>query len=143
MANNEFADSDVGERRQQSFASDPATVRHARRFVSESLRLNSATDATCDTFALITSELITNFVEHGDGSAVEVSIISSPTGWELNVIGASSITIDNPVLHPDSWTIAAGGQSTGRGLGIVRSLCDDITVSTVDSSIRIRCRQTR
>ncbi len=48
----------------QLFESDPRTVQRARRFVIETLRLNDATEASCEAFALIASELITNFVEH-------------------------------------------------------------------------------
>lgn len=127
----------------QLFESDPRSVRRARRFVIETLRLNDATEASCEAFALIASELITNFVEHGVGSPIDVSIGATSTRLDLSVAGASNVTPNNPVLHPELWAIAPPGEITGRGLGIVRALCDDLTVTTSDKSLEVHCRMPR
>lgn len=127
----------------QLFESDPRSTQRARRFVIETLRFNDATEATCDAFALIASELITNFVEHGAGSPIDVSIGATPTLLELSVAGASNVMPNNPVLHPELWAIAPPGQFTGRGLGIVRALCDDLTVTTAAKSLEVHCRLPR
>ena len=125
---------------QQSFESESASVGRARQFVTEALRLDRAGDEVCDTFALVTSELITNFIEHGAGSPIDVGVGCTPTAWELTVAGAANAAPTNPVLDPIKWSIAPAEQSTGRGLGIVQALCDDLTVTASDRMLDIHCR---
>ncbi len=128
---------------QQSFEPESGSVRRARQFVTEALRLDRASDEVCDTFALVTSELITNFIEHGTGSPIDVTVAATPTAWELTVAGVSNAAPSNPVFDPAKWSIAPPEQSTGRGLGIVQALCDDLTVTASDRMLDIHCRLLR
>ena len=133
----------VNERRHRLFESNPTNVQLARRFIVSTLQSDGATDATRDAFALIVSELFTNFVEHGDGSVLEVSVVASNERWEIEVSGGASCAPGDPFLHPATWAITPGDHVNGRGLGIVRSLSDDITVITSDGVISVRCRRPR
>lgn len=124
----------------QSFKPESGSIRRARQFVTEALRLDRASDEVCDTFALVTSELITNFIEHGSGSPIDVTVAATPIAWEVTVAGTSNATPDNPILDPTRWSIAPAEQPTGRGLGIVHALCDDLTVTASDRMLGIHCR---
>jgi anti-sigma regulatory factor (Ser/Thr protein kinase) len=131
------------DREQQSFAAVPGSARLARRFVSETLRLHGATDDLISDYCLVVSELATNVIEHGDGSTMVIFVdIADPAWWELEVAGGAT----NPgsqLLEPETWTVAGADEVSGRGLGIVRHLMDDIATELSDGRVSIRCRRRR
>lgn len=131
------------DREQQSFDAIPSSARLARRFVSETLRLYGATDELISDYSLVVSELATNIIEHGDGSTMVVFLdIADPGWWELEVAGGAT----NPgsqLLRPETWTVAGSYEASGRGLGIVRHLMDDIATSFSGGRVSIRCRRRR
>ena len=115
----------------------------ARRFVSDTLREHGASNAAIGDFALAVSELATNIIEHGDGSSLTIYVdISDSTCWELEVVGGSCPP-ESRVLRPDTWAVAAADEKSGRGLGIVRHLMDEISAESTDNEVSIRCRQKR
>jgi anti-sigma regulatory factor (Ser/Thr protein kinase) len=75
---------------------------------------------------LIVSELVTNAVEHGNGDHVVLALRCDDDAVALTV---ESIGPSPNVREAMHWKVAPAGQSTGRGLGIVRSLADRIEVS--------------
>jgi anti-sigma regulatory factor (Ser/Thr protein kinase) len=101
-------------------------VAAARRFVSDRLNGVSADRRIVDDLRLAASELVTNAVEHGDHGRVVVELGVNPDLVSLSVTSRSPHDRVGPV---SDWAVADAGQITGRGLGIVRTLADDVSVS--------------
>lgn len=100
-----------------------AHVAHARRFVRRSVE--HADPSVVDDLQLIVSELFTNAVEHGAADAVDVVVTQRPD--------RVSVTVDSrgptPGVGPATdWRVADAEALSGRGLGIVRQLADDLMV---------------
>ncbi len=93
-------------------------------------------------FELIVSELVANAVEHGDGGDVAVHVDVADAAWLVLTI-RSGISRRMPPLDPASWTVAAASQPSGRGLGIVRELAQEIDVVRDGDSLVITCRRRR
>ena len=128
------------DREQQSFAAIPASARAARQFVVTTLRRHEAPPKVISDYALVVSELVTNIIEHGDGGNVLIALdVADPDWWEMEVVGGSA-TSPSTLLHPDSWTVATADKASGRGLGIVRYLMDDIVTRTDAGQISVLCR---
>ena len=124
------------------FEAVPSTARAARRFVADILRSRGATNEDIDDFALVTSELVSNIIEHGDGSTLSLAVGGAPGVWELSVVGGQC-SADSLVLQPEKWSVARGADTSGRGLGIVRQLMDEISVHTSAGTISVNCRRRR
>jgi anti-sigma regulatory factor (Ser/Thr protein kinase) len=128
------------DREQQSFAAIPASARASRQFVTSTLRRHDAPPKVISDYALVVSELVTNIIEHGDGSSVVISLdVADPGWWEVEVVGGSA-NLPSTLLQPDTWTVASADEASGRGLGIVRHLMDDIITRTSDDQVSVRCR---
>jgi anti-sigma regulatory factor (Ser/Thr protein kinase) len=131
------------DREQQAFDAVPASAGAARRFVTEILRLNGASDGAVADFALVVSELTTNIIEHGDGSSLIIFVdVSDPASWELEVVGGQCLA-ESRVLRPETWAVAGADDPSGRGLGIVRHLMDEVSAESQDDQVSIRCRKNR
>ena len=120
-----------GRRRLMScrFGAAPQAAAQARCATRSFLHRRLDEDAMDDVL-LATTELITNAVKYGDGGPVWLHVLLAPD--EL------SLTVSN---GGDRWAVpATGGGSVvlaadtahlpegGRGLGIVRELCEDVAV---------------
>jgi anti-sigma regulatory factor (Ser/Thr protein kinase) len=141
-----FADMNIPaiNREQQVFEAVPSSARRARRFVGEILRRFDASDDAIVDFELVVSELVTNFIEHGDGSPVYVLVdVNDLHCWELDVVGGAVVDGSSSVCAPLGWTIAAAEVASGRGLGIVRMLMDDVSATAIDGRLSVRCRRQR
>ena len=91
---------------------------------------------------MIVSELATNVLQHGQDPAMRIGVdLSDPLWWEVAVIGGGPLP--SALVDPDRWTVAAAGRRSGRGLGIVRRLSDEVIVGSVDDALSIRCRRRR
>ena len=127
----------------RTFASLPASCRAARVFVGDFLRTQGASDALIKDYQLVVSELAANVVEHGAGSELTVVLdVSDPLWWDLKVTDGPAFS-RSQVLRPHAWIVAHPRQVSGRGLGIVRHLMDDIAVTDTDGHITVRCRRRR
>ncbi len=126
----------------RSYPSAPPSARAARDFVVGELRRATATDRVVADFELIVSELVTNSVQYGSGAEIMVGVDTVAVGW-YTVSISSGVDGALPPLDPASWTVAAAEQRSGRGLGIVRSLADDLTVAVNDGRLVIVCRRRR
>jgi len=105
----------------------------ARRFVRGQLAGLVADDVT-DDLQLLTSELVTNAIEHG--AVAPISITVSFTAERASVTVASRGP--SPTVGPaDTWHVADVEEITGRGLGIVRALADDIDMSKTQHQLTI------
>lgn len=129
----------------QSFDAVATSARLARQFAAELLTRHGApADVTRD-FTLVVSELVTNFVEHSNGARVEVSLdLSDRRWWQVEVSGGSGAA-SKQLPAPETWTLAAAGLISGRGLGIVRQLMDHVVVDVdiPQGRVSVRCRRRR
>ncbi len=130
------------DRRAEVFASVPASARAARAFVSKWLQHFGAADDVVGTFQLAVSELVTNVIEHANAVDFSVSVDAvDPDWWQVKVSCGSSLLILS--ADPLTWSVAPPHLPSGRGLGIVRQLIDEIAVNDHDGSVSIRCRVRR
>jgi anti-sigma regulatory factor (Ser/Thr protein kinase) len=131
------------DREQHVFEAVPRSAHAGRQFVTDTLREHGATDKVIGDYALAVSELVTNIVEHGDGSNLTILLdVADPDWWEVEVVGGAPNAPDH-LLHPDTWAVAEANESSGRGLGIVRHLMDEIVSDTAAGQVSIRCRRRR
>jgi anti-sigma regulatory factor (Ser/Thr protein kinase) len=131
------------DREQRTFDAVPTSAAAARTFVSETLRENGAPNGIIADFALAVSELATNIIEHGDDSSLTIYVdVSDSSYWELGVVGGRCPP-ESRVLRPETWAVAASGDPSGRGLGIVRHLMDEISAESTDNEVSICCRRKR
>ena len=131
------------DRVQQTLAAVPTSALAARQFVRNTLLFHGATKSVITDYALVVSELATNIIEHGDGSDLIIFLdVADPEWWGMEVVGGATSAANRVlVLEPASWTVSAADEPSGRGLGIVRHLVDDIVTDTTDGQISIRCRR--
>jgi anti-sigma regulatory factor (Ser/Thr protein kinase) len=114
-----------------------AGVRHA---VVEHLASRGVPTSVIDDLELLASELVTNAIIHpppAAGRAVQVQIAVSDV-VDVVVANHGSAASIPPV---DGWTPAPPSAVSGRGLGIVRRLCDDVTVEQSANRAVITCRR--
>ena len=124
----------------RSFPSVPPSTHAAREFVVGELRRASASDRTVANFELIVSELVTNSVQYGNGAEIVVGVDAVTDGW-YTVSISSGVDGVLPPLDPTAWKVADAEMRNGRGLGIVRSLADDLSVALSDGRLVIVCRR--
>lgn len=133
----------AADREHQIFDSVPASARAARKFVGEILRQRHVPNSVVVDFRLVASELVSNVIEHGDGMGLTVfGEFSDEHWWEIGVV-AGTTPSSSKLKQPNGWTIAGNEDRTGRGLGIVRQLMDDVITHTSDGQISVRCRRRR
>jgi hypothetical protein len=128
-----------GRRRSRQFRRLAPDVRSARAFASDALRDLGATDDEIETFGLAVSELGSNVVMHARRSGWTVGIEANGDWYVMDVSGGTA-EADNVIFHPERWMIADSTEPTGRGLGIVRGLMDDVTVDVWRGNVRVVCR---
>jgi anti-sigma regulatory factor (Ser/Thr protein kinase) len=96
----------------------PESVRIARFHVRAALAFHGL-EQLADEAAVITSELVTNAVQHAccDAAATIGVTVTRPRDSEVVIVAVSDSSPHAPVMH-----IAAPGSERGRGLQIVESL---------------------
>jgi anti-sigma regulatory factor (Ser/Thr protein kinase) len=131
------------DREQQTLEAVPASARAARQFVAETLRTHGASVQVIKDYVLVVSELATNIIEHGDGSSLVIYLdVADPRWWDIEVVGGAS-SPPAQLLEPETWTVASADDASGRGLGIVRHLMDEIATGSHAGQVSIRCRRRR
>lgn len=131
------------DREHQPFEAVPESARAARKFVGEILRQRLAPNSVVVDFRLVASELVSNVIEHGDGMGLTVfGDFSDEQWWEIGVVAGTTLS-SSKLKQPNEWTVAGSEDRTGRGLGIVRQLMDDVITDTSDGLITVRCRRSR
>lgn len=114
-----------------------ANVGTARRFVRNELFGRIPEPAVAD-LMLIASELVTNAFEHGTSDPVRITVRSNTD--EASVAVTSGGNAERvPAL--DNWTTAEADRLSGRGLGIVRNIADDIDVDRSGDTVTITVRR--
>lgn len=83
---------------------------------------------------LVTSELVTNALEHGAGPPVDVDVAAAATGITIAVASRSA---DLPVPSTEPAPVT---QLRGRGLQIVSALSDHVLVTGADGHLAVVVR---
>jgi anti-sigma regulatory factor (Ser/Thr protein kinase) len=130
-----IADDDVSGRELSKILSvDYGNVAVARRIVRSLLEEVGVANEVVDDMVLVTSELVTNAFEHGSSDSVELAVTTSAQDVYVAV---SSVGIADQLASPEAWSVAEPLALTGRGLGIVRLLADEVRVAVQGPSICI------
>lgn len=123
----------------RSFRATPANGRAIRAFVRDALRAADVSDEVAADVELVVSELATNAIEYGAGEELTVEVDVTGSWLEVAVTCVSDAA---PALRAwRTWAIAPPDARSGRGLGIVRRLMDDVHVEARDGRMTVRCRR--
>ena len=114
-----------------------ANVSAARRFVRKELEGRAPEEAVSD-LMLATSELVTNAFEHGSSQPVRLTVRSGDDEASITVVSGGAA---GRVGDVESWTTAGADRISGRGLGIVREIADDIDVDRSNGNLAITVRR--
>lgn len=131
-----------GRRISRHFHLRPVEIRAARAFVADELRANDATEQQVELMTLAVSELAANAVAHSGRSGWTVGIKATRQWYTMDVSGGGAAQ-DSVIFQPERWTIADAERPSGRGLGIVRELMDQVAVRTWRGQVRVICRLRR
>jgi anti-sigma regulatory factor (Ser/Thr protein kinase) len=125
-----------------SYPASDRSIAHARQEVTDWLRSHVADDGdVVDELAVVVSELVTNAIRATDGSRDTVTVAVRIEG------GAILLEVCNPsatwVDVDRRWDLDDPLRLGGRGLLIVRSLVDDVTVEVDPDAVTtsVRCRR--
>lgn len=123
----------------RNFDAVPFAASAARSFVGTTLRDGGVPLQLVEDFKLVISELVSNIIEHGAARGFDVCIdLSRPDSW---VVGVECVVSESGTTLPDptAWVVAGAEEMSGRGLGIVRVLMDDVTVYVTGGRLTINC----
>lgn len=126
----------------RTLPSSPASARQAREFVSGELRRLAAGADVVDDLDLIVSELMANSIQHGDGGDIVVRVDAPSAKW-FSITVTNGVASSLPPMDPTTWKVAATDLPSGRGLGIVRRLADEIAVTEAAGLVHVTCRRRR
>jgi len=129
----------VTRRRTRRFQRAATDISAAREFVGSVLRSQGVSEHLIARFRLAISELAANAIEHGTSPTWSVGVEAGPEWLTMDVTGGTASPM-NIVHHPGEWSIAPPDQPSGRGLGIVRELMDEVAVDTADGEVRVTAR---
>ena len=126
----------------RTLPSSPASARQAREFVSGELRRLAAGADVVDDLDLIVSELMANSIQHGDGGDIVVRVDAPSAKW-FSITVTNGVAFSLPPMDPSTWKVAATDLPSGRGLGIVRRLADEIAVTEAAGLVHVTGRRRR
>lgn len=131
------------ERESRTFAAVPSSARAARQFVTALLDSHGASVGVVGDFSLVVSELVTNVIQHSNGFHIDIMVgVDDPEWWVLEVVGGAPAA-PKRMLAPEMWTVASAHEVSGRGLGIVRQLMDDVVTDVSPHRVSVLCRRRR
>lgn len=120
----------------------PEQVATARHVVVDFLSGRGVPSVMVDDMELVTSELVTNAIIHPEATSGRVGTVAVDV--ELNdavVLLVSNVGPAGAIPPVDSWQPAPPLAASGRGLGIVRRLCDVVSVEQDGDRAVVRCRR--
>lgn len=124
-----------------SLATDTINVPIARRFARDVAGASGIAGSVLADLELVTSELVTNAIEHALGDRVEIRVrVEAPrhaTARTSVEISVTSIGNAGGVPPAELWRVAGPDSVAGRGLGIVRALADRIEVHHHDDRVTV------
>jgi anti-sigma regulatory factor (Ser/Thr protein kinase) len=132
-------------RDRRGFRASPSSTRSIRTFVRDTLRHADAPAPVVDDLQLVVSELAANAIEHGTGDELWIEVDGTQRRWwEVAVTSGLDASRDAARLRAArEWAIAPTEASSGRGLGIVRRLMDDVSIERQHDRLVVRCRLRR
>jgi anti-sigma regulatory factor (Ser/Thr protein kinase) len=80
----------------------------------------------------------TNAFEHGSSQPVRLTVRSGEDEASITVVSGGEA---GRVPEVESWTTAQADRISGRGLGIVREIADDIDVDRSNGNLAITVRR--
>jgi anti-sigma regulatory factor (Ser/Thr protein kinase) len=118
---------------------DPGQIGPARHAVVGHLADLGVPMMIIDDLELVTSELVTNAIVHphpnGRPNIVHVHVdVSDEIAMSVTNIGSAAA-----IPPVDAWQPASPAAMSGRGLGIVRRLCDEVAVEQRGDLAVVRC----
>jgi anti-sigma regulatory factor (Ser/Thr protein kinase) len=117
------------------YGGDVATLGKARRDVVAWLQSCGADDESRDRATLIISELATNALQASPGK--EYRILLERVDGQLASITVENRTNGSYPPAPEQWKPVDRSALRGRGLGIVRSLSENLTVGGDDQHVAV------
>jgi len=128
---------EVSERR---FSGQTSSIRAARLFVrqaaAEVLDLAGPESGLPGDLELAVSELVTNAIEHG--LEEPVTVIVAATAGNV-VVSVRSVRTPSGIADPSTWASPVPAVRTGRGLAIVRSISDEVSVDADEATVTVHC----
>ncbi len=123
---------------QRTFAGQTTSIGEARRFVRDAAAAVVDGAAVGGDMELAVSELVTNAVEHGleEPVTVAVAVTTDPPTVAISVRSART---PSGIADPSTWAGPLPAVRTGRGLAIVRSVSDEVSVEADDSTVTVHC----
>ena len=120
----------------------PDEVAVARLAVVDHLSSRGVSSVVVDDMELVTSELVTNAIVHPrpigrPGVVVHIHLDVS----DAVVLSVANVGPADAIPAIDDWHPASPAALSGRGLGIVRRLCDDVAVEQHGEHAVVTCRR--
>jgi anti-sigma regulatory factor (Ser/Thr protein kinase) len=113
---------------------DPTELSSVRYQVRGFVERAGGSDDLAADLELVVSELATNVIEHTQSPTLTVIVARTTDDWLIEVRDVADLGILDDVALPDM------SQPAGRGLFVVGSIVDDMTIVEVGDSYAIRCR---
>jgi len=113
-------------------------VAAARRFVRAQVADFGMPPAVAADLELITSELVTNAIEHGIGRTVRITLDCRNGTAVLTVESSGPSAGVGPV---GDWEGADPASIAGRGLGIVRRIADEVRIDQTADRLAVTVRR--
>lgn len=111
---------------------DAAELGRLRRGVVDWVRGKGGDRDASDALELAVSELATNVLQHTGAPEIHVSVMRTNDGWILDVASAEHLDLTDDVALPPVT------ERTGRGLFVVQSVMDSVSVLDVDDGRVVR-----
>lgn len=118
----------------------PDAVAHVRHAVVDELSRHQIPSSIVDDIELVASELVTNAIVHPPAAG------PASVGVRVLVSDAIEVVVDNigstAAIPPvERWLPTTAPAPSGRGLAIVRRLCDEVTIRQIGARAVITCRR--
>jgi anti-sigma regulatory factor (Ser/Thr protein kinase) len=122
--------------KQRQFPPLTSSIAETRRFVRECVEPFVSDSERLGDIELATSELVTNAVEHGEQRPLTVGVDVSETEVVVSVTSSRSTAA---MGEPSTWAGPLPAMRTGRGLAIVRTVSDEVSVEADDETLTVHC----
>lgn len=116
----------------------PEVVGMTRRAIGDFLDGHGVPRLSVSDIQLVASELVTNALHHGLAAAIDVAVQVRPTVEVMLIVANAGPAAAIPPI--ERWTTPEGLATSGRGLGIVRHLCDHVEVRGDEAQAVVECR---
>jgi anti-sigma regulatory factor (Ser/Thr protein kinase) len=114
----------------------------ARRAVVEHLTTRGIPSVVVDDLELVASELVTNAIVHPKPSTRPGAVVHVHVDVSSDVVlSVANVGPADAIPPVDDWHPVSPAALSGRGLGIVRRLCDEVAVEQRGELAVVTCRR--